>query len=465
MHLDDRLDTPLYQQLFDQLRHRIEEGGQPEGSRLPPIRSMAADLGCARNTVENAYALLAQEGYVKSRPGSGYIVQNVAFLQVDADRSQAPGEKLLGADENRVRYDFTYGNLEPGTFPAAAWRAITDDILLSVERTGCDAYNDPFGEEALRSAIAWRLATQRGIDCTPSQIIIQGGTQTSMQNLLALFDGARDVVAMEDPGYDGVRTVVERARFALAPCRVGAGADVFRADLEASGARLAYLTPSSQFPTCSVMPTDTREAVLKWAERHDAYLLEDDYCRDFRYRERSLPPLASMDRRGRVIYMGTFSKSLSPALRINYLVLPEPLRDRWREAFASSYSPVPWLNQQVLARFMTDGSWDRHLRRVQAKNRRKYETLTRVLRATMGNDVEMLENGTGLHLLVRVRDGRPQDELVRQAAEADVAVYPTKKYWTDPARHVSSTVHVGFSSIAEDDIEPGIRALAAAWFG
>lgn len=465
MHLDDRLDTPLYQQLFDQLRHRIEEGGQPEGSRLPPIRSMAADLGCARNTVENAYALLAQEGYVKSRPGSGYIVQNVAFLQVDADRSQAPGEKLLGADENRVRYDFTYGNLEPGTFPAAAWRAITDDILLSVERTGCDAYNDPFGEKALRSAIAWRLATQRGIDCTPSQIIIQGGTQTSMQNLLALFDGARDVVAMEDPGYDGVRTVVERARFALAPCRVGAGADAFRADLEASGARLAYLTPSSQFPTCSVMPTDTREAVLKWAERHDAYLLEDDYCRDFRYRERSLPPLASMDRRGRVIYMGTFSKSLSPALRINYLVLPEPLRDRWREAFASSYSPVPWLNQQVLARFMTDGSWDRHLRRVQAKNRRKYETLTRVLRATMGNDVEMLENGTGLHLLVRVRDGRPQDELVRRAAEADVAVYPTKKYWTDPARHVSSTVLVGFSSIAEDDIEPGIRALAAAWFG
>ena len=213
------------------------------------------------------------------------------------------------------------------------------------------------------------------------------------------------------------------------------------------------------------MPTDTREAVLKWAERHDAYLLEDDYCRDFRYRERSLPPLASMDRRGRVIYMGTFSKSLSPALRINYLVLPEPLRDQWREAFASSYSPVPWLNQQVLARFMTDGSWDRHLRRVQAKNRRKYETLTRVLRATMGNDVEMLENGTGLHLLVRVRDGRPQDELVRQAAEADVAVYPTKKYWTDPARHVSSTVLVGFSSIAEDDIEPGIRALAAAWFG
>ena len=181
-------------------------------------------------------------------------------------------------------------------------------------------------------AIAWRIATQRDIDCTPGQVIVQGGTQTSVQNLLALFDGAADTVAIEDPGYDGVRSVIERARFAIAPCRVTEGYDAFLEDLEASGARLVYLTPSSQFPTCRIMPTDIRERVLDWAERTDAYILEDDYCRDFRYRERSLPPLASMDTRGRVIYMGTFSKSLSPALRMNYLVLPEPLLARWRRA-------------------------------------------------------------------------------------------------------------------------------------
>ena len=185
---------------------------------------------------------------------------------------------------------------------------------------------------------------------------------------------------------------------------------VFLSDLESSGARLAYLTPSSQFPTCRIMPTDVRERVLAWAEAADAYILEDDYCRDFRYRERSLAPLVSMDARGRVIYMGTFSKSLSPALRMNYLVLPTPLLKRWREAFASSYSPGAWLNQQVLARFMTDGSWDRHLRRVQTRNRRKYDALTAALREYMGDKVDVLECGTGLHLLVRVRDGRSQDE-------------------------------------------------------
>lgn len=463
MHLDEHSDTPFYRQLEAQLREGIESGTYPTGSRLPSIRGLAADLGCARNTVEQAYHLLVQEGYVASRPGSGYVVQNVAYLQPDASAPSCA--VLLGGLRQKARYDFTYGNLEPGTFPATAWRAITDDILLSVEAAGCDAYNDPFGEESLRAAIAWRLVTQRDIDCTPEQIVVQGGTQTSVQNLLTLFDAARDAVAMEDPGYDGVRSVIERARFAIKPCRVTDDVRVFLSDLESSGARLAYLTPSSQFPTCRIMPTDVRERVLAWAEAADAYILEDDYCRDFRYRERSLAPLASMDARGRVIYMGTFSKSLSPALRMNYLVLPTPLLKRWREAFASSYSPVPWLNQQVLARFMTDGSWDRHLRRAQTRNRRKYDALTAALREYMGDKVDVLECGTGLHLLVRVRDGRSQDELVAAAAAADVAVYPTKKYWANPAFATKGVVLVGFSSIAEADIRPGIAALARAWFG
>ena len=464
MHLDEHSDIPFYQQLFNQLHNDIEEGTYPPGAKLPSIRGLAADLGCARNTVEQAYHLLTQEGYVESRPGSGYVVQNVAYLEPTAGRTPSCAV-LLGRQNRRARYDFTYGNLEPGTFPAVAWRTITDDVLLSVESASCDAYNDPFGEEALRMAIAWRIATQRGIRCTPDQVIIQGGTQTSMQNLLTLFDPTADVVAVEDPGYDGVRSVIERAHFPVVPCRVSGEYGDFLSDLGASGARLAYLTPSSQFPTCRIMPTEMREQVLDWAAHEDAYLLEDDYCRDFRYRERSLPPLASMDTRGRVIYMGTFSKSLSPALRINYLVLPEPLLALWHEVFAASYSPVPWLNQKVLARFMIDGSWDRHVRRVQAKNRRKHATLLAALEETMGDKIEIMENGTGLHLLVRVPDGRGQDALIAQAAAADVAVYPTRKYWANPDHHPDSVVLIGFSSIAEEDIRPGIEALARAWFG
>ena len=459
MLIDEERGTPIYQQIYQQIHDGIMDGSYPVGSKLPSIRGLADDLGCSRNTVEAAYHLLTGEGFAVSRPGSGYVVQDLSFLAPDAPVRPV----LIGDPSPQIRYDFTYGDLEPGTFPAAAWRALTDDVLLSVESVGCDAYNDPLGEQELRAEIAWRLNTQRGLHCTPEQVVVQGGTQGSVQNLLALFgDGA--TVAMEEPGYDGVRSAIERSRVAVAPCRIDGGYERFLDDLEESGARLVYVTPSSQFPTCQVMPVDLRRRLLVWAHDHDAFILEDDYCRDFRYRERALLPLTTMDVEGRVVYMGTFSKSLSPALRMNYLVLPPELLRRWRATFANAYAEVPWLNQAVLGRFMRDG-WDRHLRRAQARNRRKYEALTGALRDVLGSRVRVQENGTGLHLLVTGEDGRSQEELMAAARREGAAVYGTKRYWTNVDDAPEGCVLVGFSAIAEDDIEPGVRALARGWFG
>ncbi|WP_165056600.1 MULTISPECIES: PLP-dependent aminotransferase family protein [unclassified Adlercreutzia] len=496
MHLDETSSIPFYQQIFDDFRAGIESGAYPAHSKLPSIRGLASDLGCSRNTIEAAYRLLVQEGFAKSRPGSGYTVQDASFLQAtppsshaqtggllqehldsreaaaaaaaakaDASAGSAQGAGAARAADAPARFDFTYGNLQKGTFPAASWRTITDDILLSVERERADVYADPLGEHELRTEISWRLCALRGIKCTPEQIVVQGGTQSSVQNLLTLFDGTTDVVAMDDPGYDGVRAVIERNHFTVAPCRVMETPDAFMADVDASGARLIYVTPSSQFPTCKHMPLDTRERLIDWAAEHNAYILEDDYCRDFRYKDRPVPPLQSIDTRRRVIYMGTFSKSLSPALRMNYLVLPPELLERWREVFSGAYSAVPWLSQAVLARFLSSGLWDRHLRRLQARNRRKYELLIDALREHMGNKVEVMENGTGLHLLVNVPDGRTQPELIAAARKAGVQIYGTEQYWIRKENALPGCVLVGFSAIEEDDIEPGVRALAHAWFG
>lgn len=227
-------------------REGIESGTYPTGSRLPSIRGLASDLGCARNTVEQAYHLLVQEGYVASRPGSGYVVQNVTYLQPDASAPSCA--VLLGGPRRKARYDFTYGNLEPGTFPAAAWRAITDDILLSVEAAGCDAYNDPFGERACARPLRGGWSRSATSIAPPSKSSCRAARRTSVQNLLTLFDAARDTVAMEDPGYDGVRSVIERARFAIKPCRVTDDVRVFLSDLESSGARLAYSPPRASSP-------------------------------------------------------------------------------------------------------------------------------------------------------------------------------------------------------------------------
>ena len=207
-----------------------------------------------------------------------------------------------------------------------------------------------------------------------------------------------------------------------------------------------------------------RAQLIAWAEANDAYILEDDYCRDFRYRERPLLPLQSIDRCSRASFTWERSPNRSPpALRVNYLVLPPALLARWKEVFADSYPTVPWLSQAVLARFMADGSWDRRLRRLQARNRRKHEALVGALDRMAPGAVDVLENGTGLHLLVSVKDGRSQDELVTTAAAAGVQVYGTRQYWMGNPQ--DDNILVGFSAIAPENIEPGIEALTQAWFG
>ncbi|WP_276915389.1 PLP-dependent aminotransferase family protein [Parvibacter caecicola] len=466
MQLDESSPLPLYRQIYDSIRTGIDAGSYPPGNRLPSIRGLADELQCSRNTIDAAYSLLVEEGFVASRPGSGYRVLDLHQLSpVPAPAAAGHTSPAAPAGANPVRYDFSYGNLEPGTFPASAWRSIVDDLLLSVESRTCDTYTNPLGEMALRQQIAWRLNSSRNMDCTADQIIVQAGTAASIQNLLALFDSGRDTVCMEEPGYDGARQVFSRSAFPVAPCRVYGTMENFFEDLEKAQPRLLYVTPSSQFPTCSVMPIKMRARLIAWAEANDTYILEDDYCRDFRYRERPLPPLQSMDQSGRVIYMGTFSKSLSPALRMNYLVLPPRLLERWHEKFRGAYPTVPWLSQAACARFMADGQWDRHLRRLQMKNLRKYTALFEALQKAMGQKVDVLENGTGLHLLVDVKDGRSQEELLALARAAGVAVYGTERYWMSENHPLKSCMLVGFSAIREEDIAPGIDALAQAWFG
>lgn len=467
MHLNEASPTPLYLQIYEQIKQDIENGTYPKGAKLPSIRSMAEDLQCSRNTVEGAYTHLAQEGFIVGKPGSGYLVQDLAFIEQSVPEGS---ELLIGNPVKKLRYDFTYGDLELGTFPALQWRALTDEVLMSIDSSKANTYTDPFGEIDLRREIAWRLTTQRDIFCTSDQIVVQGGTQSSVQNLLSLFDFKTDSIAMEEPGYDGVRCVFQRSGFQVHPCRINYSSntadldEAFLDDLNTFQPKLIYVTPSSQFPTCSIMSQATRQALISWANDHDAYILEDDYCRDFRYKERPIPPLQSLDTMGRVIYMGTFSKSLSPALRMNYLALPLPLMKRWKEIFSGAYSAVPWLSQAVLARFMKDNNWERHVRRVQVRNRRKYSTLINALETHGAGRIKMLENGTGLHMLVVVKDGRTEEELIKAAAANDVAVYGTKKYWNCQENALKGCVLVGFSAIAEQDIEPGIAALMQAWF-
>jgi GntR family transcriptional regulator/MocR family aminotransferase len=498
--LDHSADRPLYQQIYEQIRDHIMNGTYRVGTKLPPIRRLADDLGVSRNTIEAAYLQLSQEGYVTSRAGSGFIVEALDLMSAGAHAQQAEvchafvkrlrqsslweGDEGTqeggrpcrlhpapeGDDEDHegppvpTEYDFTYGNLQGNGFPFQLWRRLTNEALF-----GCDAwrtgiYGDKLGERGLRRQIAQRIHASSGVNCHPAQVVVQAGTQAALYNLLTLFDPSRDVIAMEEPGYDGARSVFENARFRLFPVPVYDGNEGFIENLQDSHARLAYVTPSNQFPTGRILQMSARQRLLKWASAENAYIIEDDYCREFRYTTRPLPSLQSLDRDGRVIYMGTFSKALSPALRMSYLVLPPDLLFQWNKLFENHYPEVPWLSQTVLESYMEKGYWNKHLRRAQAQNKRKYQTLVGALQRHLGDRVDVMENGSGLHLLVGARDGRHQGELIERAAQAGVRVYGTSRYWMSAQHPMQNYVLVGFSAIAENRIGAGIERLARAWF-
>ena len=233
----------------------------------------------------------------------------------------------------------------------------------------------------------------------------------------------------------------------------------------ANKTKLIYTTPANQYPTNAVMPLDERQALVNWAAQNDAYIVEDEYCHEFRYGSPHLPSLHALDTEGRVITMGTFSKSLAPSFCLTYMVLPPKLMFRWLRPSGLMHTQVPWQTQYTLAEFMRGDYWYAHLRRLQTLYRRKHEAVINAIETYLGDRVEYLRQESGLHVLVRVRDGRSEDELIELAAEAGVRVYPTSQDWTANKPDDWNYVLVGYSAIPIAKIEPGIQALARAWFG
>ena len=477
MNIDFDDNRPLYLQIYEHYRDQIMKGLYSSGMKLPPIRKLADDLGVSRNTIETAYGQLTQEGFVASKQGSGYTVENLTTIDaIYAQEHNEESSRSAFMKRNRytpyaiqpkkqLTYDFTYGDLEEGSFPADAWRKLTSEVLFGVETKSLSTYNDNQGDFWLRLFIANQLQVTQGIPCFPEQVVIQPGTQASVQTVLSLFDPSHDIAVFEDPGYDGVRVVFENCGFKVVPLPIlSSDKHTHPKVLEQNKPKLIFITPSNQFPTGTILPIKVRQYMLDWATKNDAYIIEDDYCREFRYKGKSAPSLYSLDQHRRVIYLGTFSKALSPALRISYLVLPPRLLNRWRVRYKDYYSQVPWLSQAVLRRFEEEGLWDKLVRKAQTRNRKKYEKLMVTLKKYMGNKINIMESGAGLHLLVGVCDNRDQQTLIDQAAAANVRVYETRKYWINTDPKYKNYVLIGFSAINEQDIEPGIKALAKAWF-
>ena len=474
--IDEESGTPLYRQLYEQARDAIVQGRLAAGERLPSIRKLCTTLGISHTTVEQAYLQLSVEGYVRNVPRSGYVVEKLdtEFLRIPAPDNE-PGVRRAEADRSRnafyaendagakARYDFSYANLQPSSFPVNTWRKLINDILYASTAPDMTRYTYTYEPNSLRRELARHLNQTRGVNCMPEQVVVQAGTDGALATVFQLLDSSQHVLGLEEPGYATVREVAQRMGFKLAAIPTDQGAEAFLEALRAQNPKVVFTTPSHQFPTGNVLQLEARIELLRWAREANAIIIEDDSCNEYRYNTSPIPSLQSLDSYNRVIYLGNVSKVLSPALRIAYLVLPPKFLGRYLRTFNFAHPAISWLEQETLARFFAEGHWDAHVRKMAKGNHRRHDLLFEALRHEFGDAVEISGEQAGMHLYVGVHNGMTQRELVHSAYEQGVNVYSTARFWfSRPA--AQDKLMIGFSSIADEDIAPGVAALRRAWF-
>jgi len=478
-------EGPAYDQIYRSLRGAILGGRVMPGSRLPASRLLASDLCVSRNTVLAAYDQLLAEGYAVARRGAGTFVAP-QLSQTSAGRVAAEptaGEELPPLDslsdygrrliERRPRRHYEAAvPTEPPRFdfrpcvpdlerlPNAAWRRALSRRALDAPNAAFD-YADPTGSADLRRELAAYLGRARGVVCQPDSILIVSGVSQALDLTTRLFLDPGDRVLLEDPGYLGARRVFECAGAQLTAAPVDEqGLDLAAVPPQAlADCRLAYVTPSHQFPTGAVMSLARRLELLRWATDSGAFILEDDYDSEFRYEGRAIEALKSLDDTGRVIYVGTFSKTLFPSLRIAYLVLPPGLRELYRDARWLADFTSPALEQSALAAFVASGEFERHTRRARTLYGRSRSALLDALRDQLGKAALLRDSKAGLHVHVRLPgvSHRAFAKLAMRALEREVGLYSAGHCYLEPPD--CTELVLGFARLEENEIHEGVARI------
>ncbi|MDX8046252.1 PLP-dependent aminotransferase family protein [Gracilibacillus sp. S3-1-1] len=346
-------------------------------------------------------------------------------------------------------------------FPYSSWKKLTVQSLY-YDNSQLFLNGDSKGEFELREEITKYLFQSRGVRSSPDQIIIGAGTQYLIELLCKLI-GNEPIYAMEDPGFHRTRIVFndQNVKITQIPLDVDG---ISIKSLKESNARVVYVTPSHQFPTGKIMPIARRTELLKWAEQNSGYIIEDDYDGEFRYKGKPIPSLQGLDSEGRVIYLGTFSKSFIPSMRLSYIVLPRTLLAKYDDHFNIYKQTVSRLHQHTLSQFMQKGYWKSHLNKMRVVYRKKQKVLVSAIKQHMADKIAIIGEESGLHILLKVQNNMSETELIKTAKKQKVKVYPTSIYYNKHEKDQTPMVLLGFGGLTESEIEEGIKLLSKVWF-
>ena len=448
--------VPLYKQLYQEIKQAIISGKISVNTKLPSKRKLADYLDISQTTVELAYGQLVAEGFIDSRPRKGFFAQPVEELAY----LDAPQEDTVVKEPTVYRFDFNPRTIDTQSFPFPVWRKIAKDVLDESNHEMLLS-GHPQGDETLRQEICRYLFQSRGVVCSAEQIILGSGTEQLMPLLIRLLNKSF-VYGFENPGYPLTHDIFDNYDRRSLPIQVdGEGIDV--GQLEASEVEIAYVTPSHQFPTGSVLSATRRAQLLNWAaSKPERYIIEDDYDGEFRYTSRPIPALQGMDPSGRVIYISTFSKSLMPSIRIAYMVLPKKILRDYHQTFLHYSSSVPRLDQQLVAQFMKEGHFSRHLNKMRKLYKRKLEKLMTSL-SLYSPYVRVSGEQAGMHIVLTVKTPYTEQQLVEKAKHANIRVFGLESYDVHQRSVSPPKIIIGFGGLSDEDIEEGVTELMACW--
>lgn len=462
--------SPLTRQIYSWFRQAILQGTMRSGERLPSTRELAEHLHVSRTVAVLAYEQLLAEGFIAGRSGSGtYVSEGLATghrsaharlakvklssfgYSVEATMSRLNYPNTRAAS---LHFDFAYGRSDVEIFPFEMWRRMLLRHARMAPVRELD-YGPAAGSRALREAIAVHLRRSRAVACDASQVIVVNGSQQALDLIARVLIERGDRVAIENPMYQGTSEILRTAGARVLP--VPLDREGLRTASLPKHARIAFVTPSHQFPTGTVLPLARRLELLDWARRKDAVVVEDDYDGEFRYQEQPLESLQGLDTEGRVIYIGTFSRTIFSALRIGYLIVPKSLVAAFTSAKWLCDRHTATLEQETLAEFIRSGLYERHLRRVRRRNAANRDVLMESINKHLGDRVEVTGDGAGAHIVLWPRKRISETSVIEKAAARGVGVYAISGYFlTRPSRR---GLLLGYSRMTKGQIREGIRRL------